>query len=1014
MATTEPRVTEIEPQEGLVYDGFISYSHAADDLLAPRLQAGLQRFAKPWWKRRALRIFRDESSLSANPHLWSSITDAVDQSAWFVLLLSPEAANSEWVNREIDYWLEHKDPSRIIPVVTAGEFGWGHGEVTGDACPPALFGVFIDEPRWVDLRFAKSEEQLDLNNASFRAAVADVASAIRQVPKDELESEEVRQHRRTTSTAWAAVLALLILGVGAAATAVFAVGQSNEAQAQRDEAERQTAVAEEQQAEAEAQTEIAQEQRDRAELLALETISARLITESAAARTTEPEVADLLAVEARRRIDIEVTRANLARGVLSAWGLSRTTFPSNVAGFDAGPDGTWTAVTYGFGTSMRVFTPEINRDCDCYGVVADFDLVAQRPGARRLEIPGALFPSVDLSDDGSRLVVSYRDAPTLRTEALVLDANTFTPLGDPIPGPLSSAAISPDGGLVAVASSGSGSAPLGTVQLVTIDGEVVTTLPDGSDGQIEGNVAFSRDGTRLVSGQRRSGAAVMKVWDVATGELLVRHELGAAHLLGSPAISPDGRYAAISAGGEQGFTSNTNPGWVTVIDVEEATPIAVIELETFTPNGITVAFGTIEPVLAIGDASGISIYSTETFEPTERINDLLGATRSLALRDSDRKLFATGSGLDLTGFDLTAPDTGSVELPVTGITALSPVGDTIAVIEDIGLISFWSARSGEQIGTAAITIPGAGGLGRTPEAVAEIGGVPVFSADGTKLYVRNADGRFSIVEVSTGEVVDMFELPIGRTHRALAVSGDSIATGHSDGTVMLWDAATFGSTDDPVATWQLADQVGECAPPGNPRLDGIRRLSIRESTGGLEVIVVDQCDVGIGWRILDSEPTRAVTFTNSRVVDFGPDGSYVRSPVTARLQLFSSDGSEGRNFDAHRGPIRQTSLSHDGSTMASVSDDMIGLWYTASGEILATGITGAQAHVSSDGSLAVTSGAAAFDWFGGPVVVWDLDPDSWQERACDSAGRNLSFFEWEQFFPDEAYRITCPQWPSGL
>ena len=58
------------------YDAFISYSHAADGLLAPRLQAGLQRFAKPWWKRRALRVFRDESSLSANPHLWSSITEA--------------------------------------------------------------------------------------------------------------------------------------------------------------------------------------------------------------------------------------------------------------------------------------------------------------------------------------------------------------------------------------------------------------------------------------------------------------------------------------------------------------------------------------------------------------------------------------------------------------------------------------------------------------------------------------------------------------------------------------------------------------------------------------------------------------------------------------------------------------------------------------------------------------------------------------------------------------------------
>ena len=31
------------------YDGFISYSHAADGLLAPRLQSALKRFAKPWW-----------------------------------------------------------------------------------------------------------------------------------------------------------------------------------------------------------------------------------------------------------------------------------------------------------------------------------------------------------------------------------------------------------------------------------------------------------------------------------------------------------------------------------------------------------------------------------------------------------------------------------------------------------------------------------------------------------------------------------------------------------------------------------------------------------------------------------------------------------------------------------------------------------------------------------------------------------------------------------------------------
>jgi hypothetical protein len=41
------------------YDAFISYSHALDGALAPALQTGLERFAKPWYRPRALRVFRD-------------------------------------------------------------------------------------------------------------------------------------------------------------------------------------------------------------------------------------------------------------------------------------------------------------------------------------------------------------------------------------------------------------------------------------------------------------------------------------------------------------------------------------------------------------------------------------------------------------------------------------------------------------------------------------------------------------------------------------------------------------------------------------------------------------------------------------------------------------------------------------------------------------------------------------------------------------------------------------------
>jgi hypothetical protein len=243
MDIAEARTTIGGEAGGRTYAAFLSYSHAADELLAPRLQSGLQRFAKPWWKRRALRIFRDEASLSANPHLWSSITRALDDSGWFVLLLSPDAAASEWVNREVEYWLDRKGPDRIIPVVTDGEFAWVDGNVVSDAAPPALRGAFSDEPRWVDLRFARSEEQLDLKNPRFSAAVADIASAVRGVPKDELESEEVRQHRRTVRTAWAVAAVVTLFAMIAAAAALFALDQRDDAQAAAEaEAEQRLAA----------------------------------------------------------------------------------------------------------------------------------------------------------------------------------------------------------------------------------------------------------------------------------------------------------------------------------------------------------------------------------------------------------------------------------------------------------------------------------------------------------------------------------------------------------------------------------------------------------------------------------------------------------------------------------------------------------------------------------------------------------------------------------------------------
>src|SRR4051794_37854399 len=106
------------------YDAFLSYSHAKDKTIATALQSVVQKLGKPWYRRRALRVFRDDTSLSATPHLWPTIEQALAESRYLIVLCSSEAANSRWVNKEVQYWLEHKSIDTLLIAVTEGELVW--------------------------------------------------------------------------------------------------------------------------------------------------------------------------------------------------------------------------------------------------------------------------------------------------------------------------------------------------------------------------------------------------------------------------------------------------------------------------------------------------------------------------------------------------------------------------------------------------------------------------------------------------------------------------------------------------------------------------------------------------------------------------------------------------------------------------------------------------------------------------------------------------------------------------
>jgi tetratricopeptide (TPR) repeat protein len=236
-----------------IYDAFISYSHAKDKPIAAALQSVVQTLGKPWYRRRALRIFRDDTSLSATPHLWPTIEIALSEARFLILLASAESAHSMWVGKEVTYWLERKSAETLLIAVTDGDLSWPAGgsdfawsEAT--PLPEVLKGKFAAEPKWVDLR--PYREGASKRDRKFTELGADFAAAIRGMPKEDLLSEEVRQQRRALTLAWSAVALLLVLGAATAwqwrtavAEKLVAQQQQQIAEQQRDRAERTLNVA---------------------------------------------------------------------------------------------------------------------------------------------------------------------------------------------------------------------------------------------------------------------------------------------------------------------------------------------------------------------------------------------------------------------------------------------------------------------------------------------------------------------------------------------------------------------------------------------------------------------------------------------------------------------------------------------------------------------------------------------------------------------------------------------------
>jgi hypothetical protein len=210
------------------FSAFISYAHA-DEAAARRVQEAIESYRVPSRivgmdgrfgsvPDRLKPVFRDRDELVAAPNLEAAIEEALGKSDALIVLCSPDAVASEWVNREIALFHAMRGGERIVAAFVGGN---GVEEIV----PPALLER-LGVPLAADFR-----PQGD----GVRLARLKVIAALLGTGLGVLEQRDAaRRNRRLLLTAVASLAVALAFGVVAArAIRAEALARAEQARAER-------------------------------------------------------------------------------------------------------------------------------------------------------------------------------------------------------------------------------------------------------------------------------------------------------------------------------------------------------------------------------------------------------------------------------------------------------------------------------------------------------------------------------------------------------------------------------------------------------------------------------------------------------------------------------------------------------------------------------------------------------------------------------------------------------------
>ena len=644
---------------------------------------------------------------------------------------------------------------------------------------------------------------------------------------------------------------------------------------------------------------------------------------------------------------------------------------------------------------------------------------------QRIQDEGEEFPvSFAASGDGAWLAVGSPD-----DGVQLFDATSLAPVEFDDDTPASAVAFSPNGTQLAMAVNQWTEAgppridPL-PVRLYDLSSGRLSERqlggwPAGSN--VEYSLGFSRDGRRVAAGVQRwdsrnnwAATGAVMVWDLASPSEPVFTV--ALPELSEAALSPDGRRVYAATTGDRpvrmyDVDSGRLLHWTGSADIEGEGP----QDSEVSPDGSTFAVSIPSGVLLF-DAASLRLKRpalrnhTGDVQTVEYSHD--GSMLLTASEDRSAIVWDSDSGTML--HRLVAHD-GEVAGAVWGRD-----DRTAYTVAQDGVMVWDVTRKGDFLAVGeATTFPEVVGAARP----APDGHTVARTASNRLWFVDNRTGRETTRSKTRRVVWDYAWSPDARWFLSIG-----------PGVLSIWDPKTGRLVDE--RTYAKGVGVLAAFSPDGDRiyvhdrygnLQTLDRATLQPknnaiSVGDVEAIVPHPRDGSVFALLPDGSIRRIdpysgtvlATGTAEYVGAVSPDGSLLAAGhPDGGVRLLDTDTFEWVGAPTQTGGGSNVVYAPDGSQFASAQRDRIRLWDGHTGGYLASIPLPSQTAEPSISYLPDSTGllVAALD---GRAWTVDTRTSTWVQRACKTAGRNLTRAEWKQFFPNRPYQVTCRQWPAGV